>query len=681
MDFQDFRNKLAKHVANMSKGQPALFVVDSDRDKIWETYLNAFPPGTNEIYRERREHDCSCCKSFIRQFGNVVAIVDNEMVSIWDVELDDNKYKVVAAAMSAYIKPLPIIDVFVSRETVFGTYSNHELLEGGGVKEWFHFRAEIDRRFGQLSRSKTVGSIRSDFHATRDVMKRSFEEITGEAIDAVLDLISQKSLYKGEEWKTILGNFQKYHDEYHRLDVATGDVYVWKKSVEAGPVIGKIRNHSIGTLLVDLSNNMDLEEAVRRYEKITAPSNYKRPKAIFTKKMVEQAKKTLEELGLQDSLSRRFATAEDITVNNILFANKDTLKSMKNGDVFDSLSKEAKTNPKKYDRIEEVPVVDFVNDILPRLTNIEILFENHHVQNLVSLIAPEVVGSKSLFKWDNGFSWAYRGNITDSLKENVKAAGGNVDGVLRFSIQWNDGSRRNANDFDAHCKEPNGNHIYYPNKGLRHPSTGMLDVDIMHPISGKPAIENIIWTSTRNMKEGTYKFWVHNFAHRSGRTGFKAEIEFDGQIYRFDYPKELRQDENVMVANVQFKNGSFKITEAMPASISSRTEWGLKTNQFHQVSMCMFSPNYWDGQDGIGHRHYFFMMNGCINDGKPNGFFNEFLRNDFLPHRRVFEALGSKMHVKDSGEQLSGLGFSSTKRNNVVCKVSGQIERMIKVVF
>ena len=96
----------------------------------------------------------------------------------------------------------------------------------------------------------------------------------------------------------------------------------------------------------------------------------------------------------------------------------------------------------------------------------------------------------------------------------------------------------------------------------------------------------------------------------------------------------------------------------------------------------MFSPNYWDEQKGIGNKHYMFILKDCLSDIEPNGFFNEFLNQDLLKHKRVFEALGSKMKVDYTKHQLSGLGFSSTQRNDVVCKVkSTNITRMLKIKF
>ena len=395
--------------------------------------------------------------------------------------------------------------------------------------------------------------------------------------------------------------------------------------------------------------------------------------------MVKKAQQAIEELGLTASLGRRFAVIDDLTVNNILYRNKDVLKQM--SDVFTSLTADA-TVKSAFAGIEEVPITKFITDILPRLTSIEVLLEQKHMPNFVSLIAPKVADAKTMFKWSNNFSWAYSGNIADSMKQRVKAAGGKVDGVLRFSIQWNDGEDFDQNDLDAHCSEPDGNYIYFPNAKRVHQSSGMLDVDIINPVRSQPAVENITWTDINRMLEGTYNFYIHNYNHCGGTDGFSAEIEYNGQIYSYEYNKEIRHDEKVRVATVDFdRKKGLTFIKSLPAASSSRTEWGLQVNRFHPVSVCMFSPNYWDAQSGIGNQHYFFMLKGCNNSQRPNGFFNEYLKEELLQHKRVFEALGSKMKVEESEEQLSGLGFSSTQRNAVTCKVEGHISRAIKIIF
>lgn len=679
MEFKNFKQKIQNKLYEMTMGDNKLYEVALDKDALWNLYLDSFPEGTNKIFRERREYDCSCCRQFIKNMGNVVSIKDNKITSIWDIDTECSIFKPVSKALSEYVKSHSVEDIFVSKFSKIGTDKNFEnTLEK--IYEWEHLYIELPNRLVDKT-SLSIGDIKGRSRDIKNVFKRSLDEISEESVSTVLELIMQKSLYKGEEWKNILEEFLKYKRLYIKLNNETDrHNFAWEQSIKAGVVVGKIRNHSIGTLLVDISEGMDLDSAVRRYEKIVAPTNYKRPKAIYTQKMLDEAKKTITELGYLDSLQRRYATLNDITVNNILFINKDSAKQLGAMDIFDEMLKGISVNSKKFNRVEELTINEFVDNVLPNAKEVELLLENKHSNNFVSLIAPVNKDSKTMFKWNNNFGWAYTGNITDSnMKENVKKAGGKVDGVLRFSIQWNDGEY-DAVDLDAHCIEPDGNRIAF-NRKSNYYTSGKLDVDIISPTRGIPAVENITWSEENKMLEGTYKFLVNTYSG-SCQHGFKAEIEFNGEVHSFEYTKTTRLKENVMIAEVDYsrKNG-FTIKPLLDSNVSNKEVWGLTTNQFVPVSIIMNSPNYWDEQEGIGHKHYFFMLKDCLNPETVNGFYNEYLKNELSGHKRVFEALGSKMSVQYSDEQLSGLGFSSTKRNEVIVKVKGSYERILKIKF
>lgn len=682
-NWSNFLNKLSERLNKMldyvEKNNSTLYETDIDKDELWEVYLSSFPEGTNKMYRKRREYDCGHCRNFIKTIGGAVAIVDGKIHTIWEIDTDDVVFQPVVDALRTYVESKPIKDIWRHFTNTVGVKSTNEYTEDKQIIKWTHMYTPIPERL--LERKSDIPTAKAKVRDRKNVFKRSLDEITEEAVDTVLELIASNTLYRGQEWERVLKDFRKYQREYNGLSDEEKDTYTWTKVMTIGDVIGRIRNHSIGTLLVNISEGMDLDNAVKAYENVVAPANYKRPKAIFTKKMLEDAKKTVTDLGYMDSLQRRFAKLDDITVNNILFCNRDAAPRIQGGlDIFDEMSKEVAVNPKKFSKVEEISAEKFVSDVLPTAKELEVLFENRHKKNMVSLIAPVNKDAKNMMKWSNPFSWAYSGNMTDSeMKERVKNAGGAVDGVLRFSIQWNAETDWNRDDFDAHCKTP-CQHIFFSHM-VDHVTRGRLDVDVINPEKGKPAVENITWADKSEMVDGDYEFFVHNYCHSNGTSGFTAEIEFDGQIYEFEYDKPLRQGQNVPVATVTLKDEVFTIKKKLPSTTSSREIWGINTNQFVPVTVMCYSPNYWDEQTGIGHKHYLFMLNGCVNEDTPNGFFNEFLKQELVQHKRVFEALGSKMHVADDPNQLSGIGFSSTKRDDVIVKVKGATERVLKIKF
>lgn len=684
MDFHVIKSAVAKQFEKMSKH--TLFVTPVDKDQIWQTYLTSFPEGTNPMFRERTEHDCTCCKQFIRTVGGVVAVINGKMESIWDISIPKEPgYQAVADALAAYVKSLPIDNKFLHYERRVGTdKSFEELVKVAGsvavrpqITTWDHFFVNLPTDC--VVAKATIGTQLGLERATHDVLYRSLTDITTDSIDTVLELIAQNSLYRGDEHKFAVTSFQRLHAQFSRLKTdLEKDMFVWGNMNVVPSSVSRIRNTVIGTLLTDLSEGKELEYAVKAFETKVAPTNYKRPTALITPRMIEQAKAKLGELGLTSALDRRYATMSDITVNNIIFANRDARKVM-TGDVFDDLVAENSSKAiKNLDKVEQVSIDRFITEIVPKAATIEIMVENRHAGNFVSLVAPTDPTAGNLFKWPNKFSWSYAGEFADSIKERVKKAGGNVTGDLCCRLAW-----YNYDDLDFHMVEPGGYEIYFGNRSYVSPRGGRLDVD-MNAGSGesREPVENIFYESQQSMKTGVYKLFVHNFNKREATdVGFEVEIDFMGTTYSFTYDRAVTNTQQIEVATFKYSRaGGVEIISSLPRTTKSKTIWGVATQSFVPVDVLMHSPNHWD-DNVVGNKHYFFMLNRCNNDGTARGFFNEFLKEELNKHRKVFEVVGSKMTTADSTDQLSGLGFSSTQPNTLVCRVTGSFSRIINIVF
>lgn len=686
-------NNNIKKMANYTKG--FFYTLDVNSDELWNHWLDSFPNGTNNIFREKREYECSCCKSFIKNFGSVVYLKNGNLKTIWDFETE-YPYDKTNKMMLEYLKDKKIKDIYVPNINLIGTPVSNEIIDGDvpTIRKWNHLYCEIpdtyilkfNRNF-KVNRTETKSEIIGRIRDDKSVFLRSLTEISLDSIITVLELISSGSIYRGDEWFNNLKIFRELKEEFDSIsDPIKRDNFAWEKSAKHGPAISRIKNHSMGTLLMDITEGKDLDSAVKSWENMVAGPNYKRPKPIFTKKMLENAKKELAELGYIESLKRRFATLDDISINDIIFADKSISKRIKDSiDVFDEMSSEIPINPKTFSKVKEISIDKFITDVLPTVNKIELFLDNKLNKNMVSLIAPENIDSKSIFKWSNAFSWAYTGNITDSnIKNNVKAAGGNVTGDLRVSIQWNDEPDVwDKDDKDLHCKESTeyGNYeIYYGNRTSLSPNKGRLDVDIINPNKNEPAVENIYYLNKNEMSDGVYSFFTNQYTNRGGK-GFKAEVEFDGNIYNFEYPHSMPSGKDVAICDITVKNGNFTIVEKLKSTITSKKIWNLETMQWHPVTTIMYSPNYWNDSDKIGNKHIFFMLDNAINNENPNGFYNEFLIEELNKHKHVMEALGEKLSVVDAEDQLSGVGFSSTIKNDVILKVTGKTTRILKVTF
>lgn len=637
MTFKHFAENVNVRFNEMSKGE--LFTTDLG-DDIFEQYLSFFPEGTNPHYRERTEHDCNCCKNFIRRIGSLVSIENGKVISVWhDHKQAEYPYNIVGEKMNELVRNAGIVSVFRTKERQYGakeTPDNHE------NKMWNHFWGVVNARHFNSKPDEARGHINS----TVQVFARGMAELTVSSFNTVLDLINNDGLYRGAEHKATVQNLLNLKLEYDKAP--DKGIFMWENfNLPAA----RGRNTVIGTLLVDISEGVDLEKAVRTFEAKVAPHNYKRPTAVITQKMVEDASAKLKELNLESAIHRRHATMRDMSVNNVLFVDNKAREKMKDG-IAGLLADSVKTPEHKIHSSQDIRIEEFVSLALPNAIGIKVLLKNSQLSKFVSMTGSD--GDERPFKWNNNFAWAYDGDVTDSIKERVKAAGGRVENAqLRVSLAW-----FNTDDLDLHCISPQEGHIYYGTK------KNVLDVDMNVGGESTSPVENMSWVSTP--KDGTYTFRVDMFTKRNtDNIGYTLEVECAGQIWVYNSnagPVRAANDLEIVMKGGKVE--SIKARHGLTSSTRSQEKWGVKTETLVDVDAVLLSPNHWDGQD-IGSRHWFFILKDCKNPDPVRGIFNEYLRPEFEQHRKVFEVLGSKTKCAFSEEQLSGVGFTKGRNNTL----------------
>ncbi len=676
-----------------------LFRVSMTGQEVFDLYLKSFEDDPMFRDPESSTHNCNLCKNFIRRYGNVVSVDANyKIMSMFDIDAEE-EFVPVVKALSKAIKKSQITEVFfetfeelnklpyekcTKNNTLFQLgvdrntkrYTKEEVEKFGVVKAnetytFKHMHLFLPNTFVDKT-GKSVESIMGEYRDAKNVFQRAMETISLDTLNLVKDLINQGSLLDGATHLYKIEQIVPLKKQYDELASSERNNWCWVNSYKLP--FAKFRNELIGVLCTELAEGKELNDACTSWNKRADPANYMKAKAPITKKQIEDAKTFVEENGYTESFNRRFANIDDIKVSEILHSNVGN-GEIKSVSIFDGV-KSTSTRHKRseFDGVEDVSIDKFMKDILPSCTAIEVFLKNTHEGNMVSLTTANDKESKPIFKWSNNYSWTFNGNLAgkSQIKENVKAVGGKITGILRSSLQWNDEDTKGIIDFDLHCRTP-FTEIYYSNKVDRS-SGGWLDVDMINPT--KIGIENITWQN--ELKDGEYNFFVKNFSGHTNHKGFKMEIEFDGNTFNYHCTQSFVN--NMMVATIKVKSGKMEITHHLQESATNKEIYGLETNQFHKVNLVCLSPNHW-GENNTGNKHYLFMLDGCKSPTSIRSFHNENLLPELAQHRKVLEVLGTTNMIEPTEKQLSGLGFNATVNDELIVKLSGTHKRVVKIRF
>ena len=664
LHFSLFSDPITNRVNSLLTEGAIVLRVNVSKELLWQTYLNAYPSEVNQIFRERQHYDGQADRQFIVRMGALIVLdpVSLTLSTIWDVDVP-GYFKQVAETMDQYIKSLPIEGFHLIAEPSSGSKPNIDNLNTDIT--WHHFFTNTP----EVIKSCTPTSDKAELQARVKAYATLAEEFTVETLEQVLGLCD--NIYRGSEFKTSVANAITFLKEYENKEY--NPLYLYVLAKQTSKYTYKFRNEVIGTLAQDLQAGKDLNSAVASFEAKVAPANYRRTQSVVTPQMISIAEKEIENKGILHELYREPATITDIPVDDLLY----TFTNSKVDTLFSTLKEEASSKVTKVPNTTEISYKDFITLIEDsKVNSLELLVLSNLSNSAMTLFKGTTPFNKdtNIFKWSNPISWMYKGGVSDSIQERVKASGGKIEADFRASLAWNSGS-----DYDLSVQSPYG----VCNFSNRQKGKLTLDVDANggYITNSTDPVENIFGD---NIQDGTYKVIVDMFNLRSvedRHQPFQLQIKVKDTIINYNANKMISKNgssRHLPLLDIHIVNGEInKIINNFPedlfeSEISSAVIHNLNTSHFYPVKAITKSPNYWESGDQKGNEHIFFFLENMKLEDELNTFLPEYLNSSLQPIRKALELISSKLKVKLDVDtpQTTGFGFSTTMNKSVVVRVT-----------
>ena len=650
-------------------------VFKTDAANLWETYLSNLSKDSQTHY------DCNACRSFVERYGNLVVVLDDGTIesAIWEDKDIPKFFKKSTDELRRVVNKSRITAVFVPEQTTLG-------IPKTGV--WTHLSVSVPREMVNKykSRTKTAGQIMAEKTEEYRMLNRAIVKYDIETVNKVVALAESGTLYRGEKVLTNAQWFKQLKEDVANTDNSRArENIIWCYVASAPTGFAHVSSSMIGTLLDDMADGMDTRLIASRFKDKMDPAVHGRSQSAPTAGGIAQAEKLIEQLGIADSLERRYARLEEIPEEHKLWVNNSAIKEMKTtakkqtgGGVFGGITPKGKTTTTTSDGIDLPTTImtysKFARTVLPGVTNLEVKIDNPN--HLMALVTAANEGSENILQWNNPFSWYYHGGIDAEMKRRVEEAGGRYENnIIRCSLLWNSYS-----DLDIHCVTPDRTHIYYGHKEDRFGGNLDIDMNAGGKQSDKP-VENIRWS--RRAPEGHYKFYVYNYSDRNGRHNpYKVELEINGVVHSVEGVATGTGYEKTAF-EFDYNHGEVHNLKGAESSSTVTEDWNVDS-EFVKVNAIVESPNLW-GDKQVKHvgSHTFFILDGVkdTSEGKGRGFFNETLKSELYEIRKTLEAYTAQTPIEGTEDATAcGVGYSDQNDWNLILKVTkGTSTQLIKI--
>ena len=404
-----------------------LFTTDADmrtQTDLYDIFLSNLP-------EEARQHyNCRTCRNFVNRYGGIVRVAAGGYLHpvMWGKvpEFFDNA----VAAVRQHVHNSKITGVFITDEKRLGTPKT-------GM--WEHMSVDIPKDKRHRSPIQTAEQKMAEKHEDFKMLMSAIRKYRLETVETAVNLLRSDSLYRGNK---VLGIAEWFLKIKQMIPMNTN--LIWKEVATCPAGFCHVSSSMIGTLLDDIEDGLDFEVVKRKFNEKMDPLHYMRPQVAPGAGNVARAEKIVAELGLENSLKRRFARLDEIET---IWKPMDIPATTNSGGVFAGLKTKETAEKKRDDIIPSAVTMTwekFRRTVLPTAKKIE-LMTRACKNGYAALVTAHDFNAPPIILWDNEerrnpFSWyMYSGGSYPDQWNLPSSAHVEVTGITLQPNMWQPG--------------------------------------------------------------------------------------------------------------------------------------------------------------------------------------------------------------------------------------------------
>ena len=420
----DIRNNFNQLVG---EGNTPLFTTNINN--LYEIFLSGLPEEAKQHY------NCRCCRRFVDRFGGIVTITEvgriipvmwTKNVPVFFKEAVNRVYRAVARAK--------VTGVFFSDTAELGAFE---------TGSWKHIAVRVPAKMVHNSKIETAQQRAAMKDEEHRLLCEAMNHYSKNTIEQAVNLLRSDDLYRSEKVLGCAEWLMRIRREIDATNTQHRSNLLWRYAATAPVGYCHVRSGMIGTLLDDIAAGMSLAAVKARFADKMNPVKYQRPTAAPSATNVRLAEKLIEDLGLTESLKRRFARLEEL--NTVWLPAKRNAEPRRNG-VFASVVTKEECAPAVSDALTPGITMTwekFLRKVLPNAIKVEYYVESKN-QSFAAILTAADETAPPIIQWDNDeqrnpFSWYLYNNGSAPRHWGLENGFCEVTGIAYQPNMWNGG--------------------------------------------------------------------------------------------------------------------------------------------------------------------------------------------------------------------------------------------------